>query len=111
MNGRTLLLSVPDGMPDIAVPVYPDQGGAMKIWQLHEAKVRLNEVIKKATKEGPQSITVHGVSCAVAISQVEYERLKYSRKSFVECMRQSPLCGLEPDLKRLSCQVSKLELS
>jgi antitoxin Phd len=72
----------------------------MNIWQLQEAKARLSEVIRKAAKEGPQSITVHGEPTAVVISQEEYIRLKHPRGSFVEFMRQSPLYGLELDLKR-----------
>jgi prevent-host-death family protein len=60
----------------------------------------LSEVIKKAAKEGPQSITVHGESTAVVISQKAYDRLKHPRGSFVEFMRHSPLYGLELDLKR-----------
>jgi antitoxin Phd len=72
----------------------------MNTWQLQEAKARLSEVIKKAAKEGPQSITVHGESTAVIISQEEYERLKHPRGSFAEFMRQSPLYGLELGLKR-----------
>ena len=69
-------------------------------WQLQEAKARLSEVIKKAAKEGPQKITVHGEPTAVVISSEEYERLKHPKGSFVEFMRRSPLCGLELDLKR-----------
>jgi len=36
----------------------------------------------------------------VVISQEEYDRLKHPRGSFVAFMRQSPLYGLELDLKR-----------
>ena len=72
----------------------------MGIWQLQEAKARLSEVVKKATKEGPQKITVHGEPTAVLISSEEYERLKNPRSSFVEFMRSSPLYGLELDLRR-----------
>jgi len=72
----------------------------MGMWQLQEAKARLSEVIKKAAKEGPQKITVHGKATAVVLSSEEYERLKHPRGSFVEFMRRSPLCGLELDLKR-----------
>ena len=72
----------------------------MNTWQLQEAKARLSEVIKKAAKDGPQSITVHGASTVVVISQEEYDRLKHPRGSFVAFMRQSPLYGLELDLKR-----------
>jgi len=72
----------------------------MNTWQLQEAKARLSEVIKKAKKEGPQSITVHGSPTAVVISSKEYERLKHPQGSFVAFMRQSPLYGLDLNLKR-----------
>jgi antitoxin Phd len=72
----------------------------MGTWQLQEAKARLSEVIKKATKEGPQSITVHGEPRAVVLSNEEYERLKHPRGSFVDFMRRSPLYGLDLDLER-----------
>ncbi len=68
-------------------------------WQLQEAKARFSEVIKKATKEGPQQITVRGEPTAVVISSEEYERLKHSKGSFVEFTRHSPLYGLELDLR------------
>jgi prevent-host-death family protein len=73
----------------------------MSTWQLQVAKARLSEVIKKATKEGPQSITVRGEQTAIVISTEEYERLKHPRGSFVEFMRHSPLYGVELDLKRV----------
>jgi antitoxin Phd len=72
----------------------------MKTWQLQDAKARLSELVKKAEKEGPQGITVHGHSTAVVISSKEYARLKKPQGSFVSFMRQSPLCGVELDLKR-----------
>ena len=73
----------------------------MSTWQLQAAKARLSEVIKKATKEGPQSITVRGEQTAIVISTEEYERLKHPRGSFVEFMRHSPLYGVELDLRRV----------
>ena len=72
----------------------------MNTWQLQKAKARLSEVIKKAKKEGPQGITVHGSPTAVLISSKEYEKLKHPRGSLVEFMRRSPLYGIEIDLKR-----------
>jgi prevent-host-death family protein len=72
----------------------------MRTWQLQDAKARLSEVVKKAEKEGPQAITVHGHSTAVVLSSKEYERLKQPRGSFVSFMRQSPLYGVELDLNR-----------
>ena len=72
----------------------------MNTWQLQTAKARLSEVIKKATKEGPQRITVHGQQTAVVISSEEYERIKHPRGSFAALMRRSPLYGVELDLRR-----------
>ena len=72
----------------------------MGVWQLRKAKARLSEVIKKAAKEGPQKITVHGEPAAVVISSKEYERLKRPKYSFIQFMRRSPLYGLELDLRR-----------
>jgi len=72
----------------------------MDTWQLQEAKARLSEVIKKAAKEGPQKITVHGEPTAVVISSEEYERLKRPKESFVKFMRRSPLYGMELSLRR-----------
>ena len=71
-----------------------------KTWQLQEAKARLSEVIKQASKEGPQTITLRGEPTAVIISRDEYERLKHPRESFIDFMRKSPLYGAGIDLKR-----------
>ncbi len=72
----------------------------MNTWQLQEAKARLSEVIKKARKEGPQSITVHGQPSVVVLSSGEYERLKKPKGNFVEFMRRSPLFGVDLKLGR-----------
>lgn len=80
-------------------------------WQLQEAKARLSDVIKKAAKEGPQKITVHGESIAVVISNEEYERLKERRGSFVRFMRSSPLYGLEFNVRRGQTLTRGVEVS
>lgn len=72
----------------------------MRTWQLQEAKARLSEVIKKAAKEGPQTITMRGEPTAVVISRDEYERLRRPKESLVAFMRKSPLYGVEIDVKR-----------
>ena len=80
-------------------------------WQLQEAKARLSEVIKRAAKEGPQKITVHGEPTAVVISNEEYERLKHPKESFVKFMRSSPLYGLELNLRRDQTLTRDVEVS
>jgi antitoxin (DNA-binding transcriptional repressor) of toxin-antitoxin stability system len=47
-------------------------------WQLQEAKARLSEVIKRAAKEGPQKITVHGASAAVVAQPTRWTLLLLS---------------------------------
>lgn len=83
----------------------------MDTWQLQEAKARLSEVIKKAAKEGPQKITVHGEPTAVVISSEEYERLKRPKESFVKFMRRSPLYGMELNLRREQTLTREAEVS
>jgi len=72
----------------------------MRKWQLQEAKARLSEVIKQASTEGPQTITLRGEPTAVVISKDEYERFKHPRENCVIFMRKSPLYGIDIDLKR-----------
>ncbi len=72
----------------------------MKTWQLQEAKARLSEVIKKASKEGPQTITMRGEPTAVVISKAEYDRLKRPKENLIDFMRRSPFFGIDLDFKR-----------
>ena len=83
----------------------------MRTWQLQEAKARLSEVIKQASKEGPQTITMRGEPTAVVISKDEYERLKQPRGSFVDFMRKSPLYGVCLDLKREQTLTREADIS
>lgn len=83
----------------------------MRIWQLQEAKARLSEVIKQASKEGPQTITMRGEPTAIVISRNDYDRLKHPRGSFVDFMRKSPLYGIELALKREQTLTRKTDIS
>jgi prevent-host-death family protein len=72
----------------------------MSSWQLQDAKARLSELVKKATQEGPQHITLHGAPAAVVLSEADYRRLKMRPKRFIDFIRSSPLTGVELDLTR-----------
>ena len=75
----------------------------MQTWQLQAAKARLSELVKRAATEGPQEITVRGVTAAVVLSAAEFEKLTAPAKpkqSFIEFMRASPWYGVELDLER-----------
>lgn len=82
----------------------------MDAWQLQEAKARLSELVKKAAKDGPQRITVHGKPAAVLISNDEYERLKHPPGGLIEFMRRSPLFGVRLNLRRVQTSTRDLDL-
>lgn len=65
----------------------------MQSWQMQSAKARFSEVLKHATDEGPQEITVHGRPVAVLVSSALFGRLSGNGTSLVDFMRQSPLHG------------------
>lgn len=73
---------------------------AMQSWQLQEAKAKFSELVRKATFEGPQEVTVRGQEQVVIISKKAYEELLHPKPSFWEFMSNSPLKGVELDLKR-----------
>lgn len=72
----------------------------MQTWQLQQAKARLSELIRRCAIEGPQSLSVRGKEEAVLLSKADFDRLKKVKPDFVDFMRESPLVGVELDLKR-----------
>jgi antitoxin Phd len=72
-------------------------------WQVQSAKARFSEVFRKARTEGPQRITRQGKEGVVMVADEDYERLvgkSHQPKSLVQFFRQSPLVGVDLDLKR-----------
>jgi antitoxin Phd len=62
-----------------------------KIWPLQDAKARLSEVVRAASKE-PQFITLRGEEAAVLVSPEDYRRLKGENpsKSWLDVLRSCP---------------------
>ncbi len=71
-----------------------------KKWQLQEAKNRFSEVVRKASEEGPQTVTKHGKDSVVVLSAEDYRKLEQPKTSLVEFFQKSPLSKVEIDLKR-----------
>jgi prevent-host-death family protein len=70
-------------------------------WQLQEAKNRLSEVVRKASDEGPQVITLRGDDAVVVVAAGEYARLtRKSKGALVDFLRKSPLGTVALDLTR-----------
>jgi len=73
----------------------------MTRWPLQDAKNRLSEVVRKATAEGPQVITLRGEDAVVVVAADAYARLAHKPKgSLVDFFAQSPLGGEALDLTR-----------
>jgi prevent-host-death family protein len=72
-------------------------------WQVQTAKARFSEVFRRARTEGPQHITKQGKEAVVMVAEEQYNQLlgkSRQPKNIVDFFRQSPLVGLELDLKR-----------
>jgi antitoxin Phd len=72
-------------------------------WQVQTAKARFSEVFRLARTKGPQRITRQGKDGVVMISDEEYNRLiarSHQPKGLVQFFRESPLVGVDLDLKR-----------
>ena len=54
----------------------------MAVWQLQDAKARFSEVIARACREGPQTITRHGAERAIVLSIEDYRALTACRPDF-----------------------------
>ena len=73
----------------------------MAKWALQDAKNRLSEVVRKASHEGPQVITLRGEDAVVVVAAEEYARLaREPGDTLVEFLRKSPLVSVELDLTR-----------
>lgn len=70
------------------------------VWQLQEAKNRLSEVVEEAISHGPQVITKRGVEAVIVISYTEYRKMLAAQKKLSEFFSESPLAGIDLDLKR-----------
>ena len=83
----------------------------MTKWQLQEAKNRLSEVVRKASDEGPQVITLRGDDAVVVVAADEYARLTRKPKgTLVEFFRKSPLGTVALDLARSRDTGRRVEL-
>jgi prevent-host-death family protein len=66
-----------------------------RVWQLHEARNKLSEVIALALDQGPQVITRRGEKTVVILSYSEYEKLRKPQSKLSEFFHNSPLAGLD----------------
>ncbi len=82
----------------------------MHTWQVQEAKARFSELLRSASKDGPQAISIRGRTTAVVLSEDDYKRLKGQKPSLVKFLSESPLAGVELQIKRDDSLPREIEL-
>jgi prevent-host-death family protein len=63
------------------------------IWTVAEAKAKFSEVIDRAVRKGPQTVTRHGHSAAVIVAAEEWDRKTRRVGNLAEFLAASPLGG------------------
>lgn len=59
-------------------------------WPLQDAKNRFSEVVQRARREGPQTVTLRGERAAVVLSAADYDALTRDRPSLVDDLLSGP---------------------
>jgi prevent-host-death family protein len=59
-------------------------------WSLQDAKNRFSELVKRARRDGPQTVTLRGERAAVVLSATDYDALARSRPSLVDDLLSGP---------------------
>jgi prevent-host-death family protein len=80
------------------------------IWTVAEAKAKFSEVIDKAQKIGPQTVTKHGQTAVVVVSAEEWERKTRRKGNLATFFAESPLPGSGLDLSRATNGLREIDL-
>jgi antitoxin Phd len=78
-------------------------------WQIQEAKARFSEMVDRALKEGPQTVTRHGKTVAVLVPADEYWRMRTGGKSLKALLAAAPLEGVVIRRSRQTGRIVDLE--
>lgn len=78
-------------------------------WPMQDAKNRLSELVKRASKEGPQTITVHGKASAVIVSFEDFQRWQKPTGTLADFFLSSPLAGMNLEIERAKDTVREVE--
>jgi antitoxin Phd len=78
-------------------------------WQIQEAKARFSEMVDRALKEGPQTVTRHGKPVAVLVKAEEYQRIRAGGKTFKALLASAPLEGVDIRRSRDTARIVDFE--
>jgi prevent-host-death family protein len=59
-------------------------------WSLQDAKNRFSEVVQRARREGPQTVTLRGERAAIVLSAADYDALVRNRPTLVDDLFSGP---------------------
>lgn len=79
---------------------------------LQDAKARFSELVRRAHREGPQHVTVHGRDEVVVLAAQDYHRLKGDRSGrlLVDLLQESPLRDVTMEWKGVRSPVRGVKL-
>lgn len=79
-------------------------------WTVAEAKAKFSEVIDRAAKKGPQTVTRHGRTAAVVVAAEEWERKTRRSGNLAEFLGSSPLRRSNLRVERRKDRLRKVDL-
>lgn len=81
-----------------------------EVWTVAEAKAKFSEVIDRAVRQGPQTITRNGRTAAILVGAEEWERKTMRVGNLAEFFAASPLRGSGLKIRRLKSRPAKIRL-
>lgn len=81
----------------------------MHVWQLHEAKAKLTQLVNEAKFE-PQIISRHGIEETVVMSISMYKQLTEKKEDLVSFFRNSPLMDSDIKIERDKSSIREVNL-
>ena len=79
-------------------------------WTVAEAKARFSEVIERAARKGPQTVTRNGRTAAVVVAAEEWERKTKRSGNLAEFLGSSPLRRSNLRVERRKDRPRKVDL-
>lgn len=79
-------------------------------WSVAEAKAKFSEVLDRAARKGPQTVTRHGRPAAVVVATDEWERKTRRTGNLAEFFAMSPLGRSGLRVERLRDRPRKVDL-
>ena len=80
------------------------------VWTLANAKARLSELVERASREGPQTITRKGRTAVVVVSAEEWQRKIRRKGNLAEFFAASPLRGSRLKIERTKDKPREIKL-